>query len=421
MKTRFFFIVAAFALLSLPVQAQEVKQAIENNNFKIEVDKAMPFRGRMVNLSPSYELAVRGDSVFSYLPYFGVSHQSGYGDSDGGIKFAVPVKDYKVQYNEKKEVYTITFNARNRKDGYSIRIEIYINGATYINIIPGQSDPINYSGTMLMEKKIEAVTQNTFTHQVGECEVSLLSEVQQKIKTDLLIGATPEMLAECAPEGTIPNSMSAYMVRTPDKVVLVDAGLGAKIFDNMVSLGVQPEAVNAILITHMHYDHIGGLLRDGKVSFPNAEIYIAQPEVEYWSKVISQAGDNARKVLEAYKDHVHFFEPGQLNGEAKEVIPGFTGIFAPGHTPGHTMYMLHSGSEQFLFWGDLTHALAIQMPYPQVALTYDVNPELAIATRAAVLDYVSKNNIPIAGMHIQFPGMGMIKKVDKGYSFTPLQ
>ena len=85
------------------------------------------------------------------------------------------------------------------------------------------------------------------------------------------------------------------------------------------------------------------------------------------------------------------------------------------------MFMLTSGDQQLLFWGDLTHAMAIQMPCPQVALTYDSNPEQAITIRKVVLEYVAKNNIPVAGMHIAFPGMGTIKNANKGYTFTPMK
>ncbi len=266
-----------------------------------------------------------------------------------------------------------------------------------------------------------SLAQNTFTHKVGTCDVYLLSEAQQGVSTKLLIGATPEMLKTYAPGGTVPNSMSAYMVRTPDRIILVDAGMGSKITDNLAALNVTPEQVNDILITHMHSDHIGGLLRRGELVFPKAQVYIAQPEADYWNQDQSRGGENARRVMDAYKDHLHFFQPGQLEGTTHEVIPGFKSIAAYGHTPGHTMFMLTSGDQQLLFWGDLTHAMAIQMPCPQVALTYDSNPEQAITIRKVVLEYVAKNNIPVAGMHIAFPGMGTIKNANKGYTFTPMK
>ena len=263
--------------------------------------------------------------------------------------------------------------------------------------------------------------QNIFTYKVGNCEVSMLSEVQQKINPGLLIGATPEMLQECAPDGTIPNAMVAYLIRTPEQLVLVDAGLGTNLFDNLFVLGVKPEQIDAILITHMHFDHIGGLVQDGKVMFPNADVYISKPEHKYWKNEKSQGGERARQVLNAYKGQLKFFEPNQLENVAAFLIPNIQAIAAYGHTPGHTLYLFSSGEEKMLFWGDLTHAMAIQMPYPQVALTYDVDAAMAIAVREAILDYIVKNETAVAGIHIAFPGMGKIKKSNKGYLFTPFK
>jgi glyoxylase-like metal-dependent hydrolase (beta-lactamase superfamily II) len=92
-----------------------------------------------------------------------------------------------------------------------------------------------------------------------------------------------------------------------------------------------------------------------------------------------------------------------------------------GHTPGHTSFLIESKESKLLIWGDLTHAMAIQMPYPQVAVTYDVNPEGAVQSRKAVLTYVSENHIPVAGMHIAYPAIGEIKSIsDGGYQFLPL-
>jgi glyoxylase-like metal-dependent hydrolase (beta-lactamase superfamily II) len=266
-----------------------------------------------------------------------------------------------------------------------------------------------------------ALAQDIFAYKVGEYEVNMLSEAQRQINPDLLIGATPEMLQECAPDGIIPNAVAAYIIRTPEQLILVDAGLGTNLFNNLFSLGIKPEQVDAVLITHAHFDHIGGLLQNGKVMFPNAELYIAEPEYNYWKEEKSQSGEHVRQVFRAYKGQFRLFHPDQLDSPTTRLLPGIRAIAAYGHTPGHTMYLLTSGNENLLFWGDLIHAMAIQMPYPQVALTYDINPTEAIAMREVVLDYVAKNNIAIAGMHIAFPGMGNIKKSDKGYLFTPFK
>jgi glyoxylase-like metal-dependent hydrolase (beta-lactamase superfamily II) len=253
---------------------------------------------------------------------------------------------------------------------------------------------------------------------VGSFVIYLLSESQGQGNKDILIGATPEMLREYAPDGTFPNAMNAFLVKTPDRHILIDAGLGGKLFDNLQSLNVKPEQIDIILITHMHGDHTGGLLREGNVMFPQAEIYLPQPEYDYWMS--DGTFKQQQTIIAAYKNRLHLFKPNELNKESAPLLPGFTAYAAYGHTPGHTAFQLESDNEKMFVWGDVTHAMALQMPYPQVAMTYDVNPADAIAARKEVLEYVDKHKIPVAGMHIAFPAMGTIGKGKSGgYVFTP--
>jgi glyoxylase-like metal-dependent hydrolase (beta-lactamase superfamily II) len=186
-------------------------------------------------------------------------------------------------------------------------------------------------------------------------------------------------------------------------------------------LGITPEQVDAILITHMHGDHFGGILKDDRLLFPNAEIFLSKPEYDYCMSDDARNPEDARKVIEKCQANLHLFQPTEIDAKPVVLIPGIRAVAAFGHTPGHTLYMVESGKEKLLIWGDLTHAMAIQMPYPQVAVTYDVNPDMAIASRKKVLEYAAKNKIPIAGMHHAFPGMGKITKASIGYSFTPFK
>ena len=267
-------------------------------------------------------------------------------------------------------------------------------------------------------------SENIFTHKVGKFEVILLSEGQGQGNSGILINATPQMLTECIPSGTFPNAYNAFLVKTPDRNVLVDAGLySAKLFSNLRSLGIDPGQIDAVLITHMHGDHIGGLLENDKAAFPKAKIYLSQPEHDFWTndKAMQQVPEErrggflaARKMIAAYKDNVGLFQPNTLGKDLYALLPGISGIAAYGHTPGHTMYLVESNDDQMLIWGDLTHAMAIQMPYPSVAVTYDTDPKQAVITREKVLDYVSRNNIPIAGMHIPFPAMGIVSTISSG-------
>ena len=270
--------------------------------------------------------------------------------------------------------------------------------------------------------------ENTYKYMLGEIEFVLLSEGQQQGSDGILIGATQEMKDKTLRNGTFPNATNAFLIKTPEKNILIDTGFGRNLFDNMEKSGITSDQINVILLTHMHGDHIGGMLKENRLSFPNAEVYIPQPEYDYWmnDEIMNQHPENrrgsflnARKVIKAYQDRLHLFQPGKFT-DKNDLIPGVKSVAGYGHTPGHTLYLIESENEKLLVWGDLTHAMAIQMSYPQVAVTYDTHPEDAIRSRQEVLEYVSVHQIPIAGMHIAYPAMGDIKTGLTGnYLFIP--
>jgi glyoxylase-like metal-dependent hydrolase (beta-lactamase superfamily II) len=275
-----------------------------------------------------------------------------------------------------------------------------------------------------------AENSNVYTYRVGAFEVILLSEGQSQGSGGTLIGTDDAMMKQYVPGGAYPTAVNAFLVRTPERVVLIDAGFGRELFTNMKSVGVEPEAIDAVLLTHMHGDHIGGLLTEGnKIAFPKAKLYLAQQERDYWTseEIMNtfpedrQLGfKNSQKALTAYGDAVQTFDPRGLDAGPELLLPGIRPIAAFGHTPGHTLFMVESEGARLLIWGDLTHAMAIQMPVPQVAMTYDVNPQEAVASRLAVLKYVSEEKIPVAGMHVPYPGIGDITSGPaNGYTFSP--
>ena len=271
--------------------------------------------------------------------------------------------------------------------------------------------------------------ESPLMYEIGSFSVTVLPEGGgQSNNTDILIGATQEMLNKCLPEGTYTAAINAFLIETDDKAILVDADLGRKLFANLEVCKKSPESIDIILLTHMHGDHIGGLLQDGKKSFPNATLYIPQPEYDYWmnDEIMQSLPEGnrggfaqARKVIDAYKSNLQLFVPDELEGAATEVLPGIRGIAAYGHTPGHTVYMLESDNSPLMIWGDLTHVTPIQMDYPQVAVTYDVDPVKAVESRQRIFQYLADNKIDIAGMHIQYPGIGKVgKNKSGGYTFT---
>jgi glyoxylase-like metal-dependent hydrolase (beta-lactamase superfamily II) len=305
-----------------------------------------------------------------------------------------------------------------------------------------------------------AVSADIFTRRVGDVEVSLLCERQQEGSPGILIGATPEILQKTAPNSTFPNAINAFLIKFPadnDHAIytLVDTGFGTKLFDNLKTLNVKPEKIANIYLTHMHGDHIGGLLRsDGSLAFPNAQVFLNKLEHDYWISLAAGKETPQSKVIAAYqkvgKLHVDTMGTNLNNDVEKAVLLdeqylkpkttktvtklpngltlttsksgafGLQFIKTYGHTPGHTAYLILSQGERLLIWGDLAHAMAVQMPYPQVSVTYDVDPVQAAKSRRLVLDFITENNIPVAGMHIAYPGMGIVtkdKEVPGGYKF----
>ena len=175
-----------------------------------------------------------------------------------------------------------------------------------------------------------------------------------------------------------------------------------------------------MLFRSMHGDHIGGLLKDGKIAFPNAELYVSQKEHDYW--MASENNANIRNIFEAYKSKLHLFEPVDLESDIQNLFDGFQGIKAYGHTPGHTVFMIESNKERLLIWGDITHATEVQMPNPKVTISFDADADMARESRLKIMEYVAKNKIRIGGMHIVFPSIGNIRtgnEAEGSYVFTP--
>ncbi len=251
-------------------------------------------------------------------------------------------------------------------------------------------------------------SKNTFVYNTKSAEVILLSEGQRSSGLGNLIDLTPEIIAEVAPDNTFPGATNAFLVKTGGKVVLVDTGLGRELFKNLQEHGVEPAGVDAVLITHLHGDHTGGLAKDGARTFPAAKLYLSKKEYE-------SAGENALKIINLYSNDLVIFDPG-VEKPAK-VYGKIESMACYGHTLGHTAYII----DDLVIWGDLTHAMSIQMPYPKVAIKYDTNPEMAVESRLKMLDYIVKHKLKAAGMHVPYPGIGNVKTNDKGgFVFEPV-
>jgi glyoxylase-like metal-dependent hydrolase (beta-lactamase superfamily II) len=242
-------------------------------------------------------------------------------------------------------------------------------------------------------------------------EVWVLVESSGHGGTGALIDPPAEVLARYVPDETFPNATNAVLVRRGDQVTLIDAGYGRTIFEKMAALGIAPEDVDEVLLTHMHGDHIGGMLREGAKAFPNATVSLAQREFDHWT---ATGNEQAMKIFEAYAGSLKMLSPVEVDSPMGQ---GFTPVAAYGHTPGHTMFMIRDGYEQLLVWGDLTHAMAVQMPHPEISVRYDVDPAVARESRMKVLRVVAAEGIPVVGMHIAATTPGDVVASGSGYEF----
>lgn len=225
----------------------------------------------------------------------------------------------------------------------------------------------------------------------------------------------------------IPLDVNCFVIRESGRTILVDAGAGnqmgptlGQLPKNLRALGIAPESIDAILLTHLHPDHSLGLVDEaGRRVFPNAELVVHAIEASFWldrtpspddSERVARNTKAQRAVLATYRGCIRRITDG-------EVLPGITAILRPGHTPGHTNWLVRSGSDRLLIWGDIVHLAAVQMARPGATLVFDVDPQKARATRERVLDWVAAERMCVAGAHLSFPGFGTVAREGPGFAY----
>lgn len=217
---------------------------------------------------------------------------------------------------------------------------------------------------------------------------------------DLFSDASDSLFASLNLPDGIPASVSTFLLKADGEYVLFDAGLGSfggELAQHLDQLGVPADSIKKIYITHMHVDHIAGLvssMQEGKPQkvFNNAEIYLGKIEHDAWLNL--PKNDLQKTVIELYKDKLHLFEFG-------ETLPhGIIALDAVGHTPGHTVFQ----ADGVLVIGDLMHGYALQKDHPEINSNYDMDKEKSAESRKRLMDLAKQNGFTLAGMHLPVPG-----------------
>lgn len=229
----------------------------------------------------------------------------------------------------------------------------------------------------------------------------------------------------------LPAPVTAYLLRSDDRTILIDAGMGevdllgpgfGRVAAALGAAGVAPGDVDTVILTHAHPDHLGGLVADGAVVFANAELVMAEAEAGFWldAGMMAQAPTEAQglfqlaqTVVEAYSDRVTRVADGA------EVAPGVRLILSPGHTPGHAVLRIDGGDRQLLMLADTLHSADLHTAMPDVGFGFDVDPAAAAHSRRRLFEEAASDGVLIAGSHVHFPGFGRIQRAGDAFRYAP--
>jgi glyoxylase-like metal-dependent hydrolase (beta-lactamase superfamily II) len=273
---------------------------------------------------------------------------------------------------------------------------------------------------------------------VGDLEVTALFDASAVFDPHWLNGkkATMDGVVKALQED--PHLLDAadtgFLVNTGKQLILVDAGAGTwygggafgRLAGSLRSAGYAPEEVDLVLVTHLHSDHVGGLTtQDGKRVFPNAEVYVAKAESDFWlsPEIAAKAPKDAQPFFQsAQAIAAPYIKAGKWHmfSGFEPIVDGMQLVPLPGHTPGHTGYEFSSKGQKILFWGDLVHAQRVQLQHPEVTVVFDIDPTAAAATRDRLLPKLAREDVVIAAPHLLFPGLGRLHKEGRGYSWAPV-
>jgi glyoxylase-like metal-dependent hydrolase (beta-lactamase superfamily II) len=269
-----------------------------------------------------------------------------------------------------------------------------------------------------------------FRLKVGDHEVTVVSDGSLTLDASLFAGdeAGADKLLRDAhlPKVGIPTPLNTWLINTGGKLVLVDTGGGQNFAPSVAAAGVDPASIDDVVITHMHPDHIPGLTKaDGSMLFPNAVVHVHGDDHGFWTsdEIRGKAPEEFRGFFDMAKGAIKPYAAAgklQMYKDGTEFAPGVRSVFLPGHTVGHSMVRITSGTGDFLIFGDIVHCAALQFAHPERSVAFDIDPALALANRKKVFDMVATDKLLFSGGHLPFPAVGRATKVGTGYAYVPV-
>jgi glyoxylase-like metal-dependent hydrolase (beta-lactamase superfamily II) len=276
-----------------------------------------------------------------------------------------------------------------------------------------------------------------YSFTVGHVKITALSDGTVPQDLHVLLRSTTDektdgLLKTRFLSNPVEASINAFFFQDGNRFVLVDTGageffgpgFGGKLVSSLAAIGVAPEQITDVLLTHAHDDHMGGLVHGGRLTFPNAIVHLSKADLDFF---MDRANSARTGYAMSYFDQAYTaLDPCLKAGKIKtfvgagEVLPGVTVEPHPGHTPGSVFYTLKSDGEAIVFIGDIIHVASVQAPAPEITITYDENPAMAASVRQRALATFADHGILVAVPHLSFPGVGHFRRMGSGFEWIPV-
>lgn len=289
----------------------------------------------------------------------------------------------------------------------------------------------------LMEAQNFSQAPGIYRILVGDFKVTVLTDGTTPVPFDQIMHGIDKhaLTAQFRNAGEPLNretSINAFLIDTGERRILIDSGAG-KVFgsccghlvETLKTAGYDPASIDAVLLTHVHGDHSAGLTKDGERQFPNADVFLAKSELDYWMSESAKAQAKAshqQMFVEGRAALAPYMAAGRIRtfSGRTTLFPGIEAIPAPGHTPGHSFYDIESRGHRMRVVGDIIHAAEVQLPHPNVTVDFDADEAQAARTRITALEDLSQSHELVAGPHLSFPGLGHILRAGDGFAWAPI-